>query len=132
MISNFEGATQKILGNVLSSNKLYFEESRELEDGRKLAVFYRSPICKVAIYQSQLDGEVNCMIGSADANNINLDSGAGWFFLSSLLHGGKNLSIEELLARVPSVPKSRDEQLCEIASELMQNFDELVKSLSKR
>lgn len=132
MIANFEIATKKILGGILSLKKFYFEEYREFEGGRKVAVFYKSPLCKLAIYQSQLDGEVNCMIGSTDANNKNMDSDTEWFFLSALWHRSKDLSIEELLARVPSVPKSRDEQLCDIASDLMQNFDELVENLSKQ
>ncbi|MGR2741098.1 hypothetical protein ACUY1T_21830 [Billgrantia sp. Q4P2] len=131
MTNGFQGKVQAVLAEFLSAKGFEHEESKDLDGGNKSLVFYRSPQCKLSFYRSRRDGEVNCLVGTVGASNVNLESNE-WLFLNSLLSSGKNLSIEELLVAVPDSPKSDEEQLCEIAIKLKENFDEFVNKLSKK
>lgn len=130
MTSEFQIKVQTALAEFLSAKGFIHEESKDLDDGNKSLVFYRSPKCKLTFYRSQRDGEVNCLIGTISANNERLDSDE-WLYLNSLQSKGKHLSIEELLAAVPDSPISDEEQLCDIEIKLRQGFDEFVGELPK-
>ncbi len=130
MTSDFQRKVQLILAEFFSAKGFKYDESIDFNGGNKSIIFYNSPQCKLSFYRSQRDGEVNCLVGTIGAGNIDLENGK-WLFLSSLLPEGKDSSIEELLAAVPDSPKSDEEQLCEIEIKLRQNFDEIVKGLTK-
>ncbi|MDH5228449.1 MAG: hypothetical protein OEZ58_09190 [Gammaproteobacteria bacterium] len=128
MTIDFQRKVRRALEDFFSAKGFKLDETLDLDGGNKSLVFYSSPLCKLCFYQSERDGEVNCLIGTIEASNEELDN-AEWSYLNSLISDGEQLSIEELLAGVPDTPMSDEEQLSEIAIKLKQNFDALVKQL---
>lgn len=131
MMDNFPRLVEMSVTDFLLSKGLVLERTEELDGGNKSLVVYGAPFLKICFYRSQRDGEINCLIGSEQADNDELDS-REWVFLRALLSEGQELSIEELLASVPAVPKTDKEQLEEIMFNLKVNFDDIVKKISKR
>lgn len=129
MNPDFYTLVQARLSSFLHIKGLKLEECKEIDNGKTSAVFYESNNCKLAIYKSLIDGEVNFKIGRPTASNIGLNDGTQWFFQSALKNESKDLSLEALLARVPDSPKGSEEQLDQIALDLRNNFDELVRAL---
>jgi hypothetical protein len=129
MNANFYTLVQARISSFLLMKGMKLEECKEIDNGKTSAVFYESSSCKLAIYKSLIDGEVNFKVGLPTASNLSLNDGTQWFFQSALKNGAKDLSLEALLARVPDSPKGSEEQLDQIALDLRSNFDELVRAL---
>lgn len=129
MKTAFSEMVHRVLGNFLSSNGFLRVAAPTLEHARKEVVLYESPVCRLVIYRSAIDGEVNCKVGVPGADFALFDKGPGWFFLMSLVHQGAGPSIEELLARLPNTPRSSAEQLQSVAVNLESHFAKVVASL---
>lgn len=123
---NFYTFVETRLSSFLQSKGMKLKECRELDNGRTSALFYESTICKIAVFKSLIDGEINFKIAPATASNADLNDNTRWFFSSFLKNEDKNLPLEALLARVPESPKGSEEQLDQIALDLKSNFDDLV------
>ncbi|HBF33197.1 TPA: hypothetical protein DDW35_01410 [Candidatus Sumerlaeota bacterium] len=119
------------MGEFLAVNCFDHEETVEQDSGLKILVFYKAPSCKLCIYSSIRDGEVNCMLGACDSENKSLDDGSKkWCYLTGLLIQGGFVEKEEIWARSSNSFKSNKELLDEIGNDLKQHFDGLVKLLS--
>lgn len=126
MSLDFEVMVRQKFDEFMSLKGFQFDRLISDSVGAKSAVLYVSTKQKMAIYRSLRDGEVNCLVGAKGADVARLDDGKEWAYMSSIFQRGQEMSMEELLARVPSTPKGTAEQLSEIASVLRQRFDELV------
>jgi hypothetical protein len=112
---DFVKLAQSRLSSFLLDKGFEFEGFEDSEESRMCILFYKSDRAKIAIYKSLVDGEVNCKIGSVNANNSEIHNRQQWFYLGSLINEDKNLTFEELLARVPVFPrgpKSNLKRLC--------------------
>lgn len=72
MVSEFSAAVQTIVGPLLSKYGFSLDEIDDSPDdgGRgQHIVYYRSNDCKIQVYDSSREGEVNCMIAPLDAPN---------------------------------------------------------------
>lgn len=72
MASEFSTDVQSIVGPLLAERGFVLDEidDRPDEGGRdQHIVYYRSNDCKIQIYQSSREGEVNCMIAPLDVPN---------------------------------------------------------------
>ena len=132
MIDDFSEMVRARLAEFFSSKDFVFDELKEFPNSGKWVMFYRSPRYKLAIYHFLRDGEINCLIGTVDAKNSDIEKEKVWSYLYGLLYSGKNPGIDELLARVPTVPLTDEEQLDRIAETLRLHFDELVKLLPEQ
>ncbi|BBY28171.1 hypothetical protein [Mycolicibacterium sediminis] len=84
MRSTFAADVQVIVGPVLAERGFVLDEVDDLPDegGRERhVVYYRSADCKIQVYQSIRDGEVNVMIGALAAANAFGLRAEKWQFL---------------------------------------------------
>ncbi len=129
MTTDFESDVSQLLKDFVSHRG--FSHNETIASGKQEVVIYDSKACKIAFYKSPNDGEVNCKIGKANASNDDI-GGDGWFFLNSLISGDEELSIEELLAAVPSSPKGFDEQLENLTEKLIEEYEMVIGALVKK
>jgi hypothetical protein len=95
------------------------------EGGRPAAVvYYRSPDCKVQIYKSSREGNVNCMIASASAKNKfgPLDKSLQWHYLNEF-SPAPDVPLEELVKSVSYKAKTEREQLEEVRGRIAQHYE---------
>src|SRR5579875_2979043 len=72
MPSEFATEVQTIIGPVLEQFGFVLDQINDSPDEggrRQHIVFYRSNDCKIQIYESSREGEVNCMIAPLDVSN---------------------------------------------------------------
>jgi hypothetical protein len=105
---DFPDQVQKIVGPFLSSIGFDLDAvNNDLDEGGRKGsvVFYRAQDCKIQIYLSTREGEVNAMIGPRDAPNEHglYDRSQKWHYLNDFANEPK-LRLEEL------VRKHRDER----------------------
>ena len=131
MDCSFQSKVEKILGETFRSRGFQVEKEVESDDGSISTIIYGSRSMRVALYRSQREGEVNCLLGTFLANSGDLDS-EHWVYLRSFLHGDDEPSLEELLAGVPDAPQSDEDQLRGIADELDRHFDRILREFSGR
>ncbi len=129
MTSTFEDKVTSLLKNFLSLRSMKREEAIVRENYE--VIIYKSKSCKMAIYSSSNDGEINCKLGKIEADNTNIN-GNNWYYLNSLTGDNEELSIEELLNAIPSTPQGLDEQLLETIDNINKNFDSAEQVLSKK
>lgn len=108
MQGDFSDEVQQIVGPFLSSMgfKLDAIDNDVDEGGRKAAVvFYRGQDCKIQVYYSSRECEINAMIGPLDAPNEHglYNRSRKWFYFNQFSNEPK-LPLEEL------VKKLRDER----------------------
>lgn len=106
MTSKFEMRVIQLLKNFNSQRE--FNHNVTLCSKFQQVIIFDSRVCKIALYKSLSNGEVNCKIGKINAVSNDI-GGADWFFLNALINDAEDLSEEELLEAVPSIPKSFDE-----------------------
>lgn len=99
--SDFSDHVQAIIGPVLADRGFTGEDIDDSPDqwGRERhIVYYRSNDCKIQVYESAREGEVNCMIAPSDApNEWGLDS-KSWHFLTHFAQRREPPSPESLRA----------------------------------
>jgi hypothetical protein len=72
MTSEFSTEVQTIVGPLLKELGFVLDEVDDSPDEggrRQHVVYYRSNDCKIQVYESSREGEVNCMIAPLDAPN---------------------------------------------------------------
>lgn len=85
MTSDFSSTVQAILGPVLTELGFVVDEIDDDPDagGRERhIVYYRSSDCRMQIYQSAREGEVNCMIAPLDSPNAFGLTAKRWHYIS--------------------------------------------------
>ena len=124
----FRSSVEKKLADFLSREGLVYQEEKIYDSGNQISIFYKSSFCKLSIYRSIRNGEVNAMLAGINSpNNNKLDD--GWKYLNSLVND-KNYSIDRLLLNVPNAPKSFDDQLDEVVNKIVINFHSILKTIS--
>jgi hypothetical protein len=85
MTSDFAADVEETAGSLLAKLGFVLDEVDEGPDEGGIArriVYYRSNDCKLQIYDSSREGEINCMIAPLDApNRFGLDA-AKWHYIS--------------------------------------------------
>jgi hypothetical protein len=84
MAPEFSADVQAIVGPLLDSLGFVLEEIDDNPDEggrRQHIVFYRSDDCKIQVYDSARDGDVNCMIAPLDVPNEFGPRAKKWQFL---------------------------------------------------
>ncbi|WP_431236118.1 hypothetical protein ACQ856_28835 (plasmid) [Mycolicibacterium psychrotolerans] len=101
MASEVSAEIQTIIGPVLADRGFTLDDIDDSPDegGRpRHVVYYRSNDCKIQVYESAREGEVNCMIAPLDApNEWGLDS-RSWHFLTHFAQRRNPPSAESLRA----------------------------------
>jgi hypothetical protein len=105
---DFPQEVQTIVGPLLSSMGFTLDAiDNNVDEGGPMGsvVFYRSKDCKIQIYHSSREGEINAMIGPLDAPNVHglYDRSRKWHYFNDFVDEPK-LPLEEL------VQKLRDER----------------------
>lgn len=99
----------------------------DLDEGglRAVVVFYRSHDCKLQIYKSSREGNINCMIAPASAMNEfgPHDRSGKWQYVKSF-SPAPNVSLEELVKSVRYKSKTEIEQLEEVRDRILECYDE--------
>lgn len=129
MDDNFMNLIDESLSDFFQVYDFNLEEYLAIDGGNKTTAIYFSPLCKLLIYRSTRDGEVNCLIGREVADSHNLNDG-NWFYLNSILSDQAEKTIEQLLANVPDEPQSDKTQISTIASKLENNFEMIIENIS--
>lgn len=101
---NFVQEVQRIVGPLLSSMGfvLYAIDNEVDEGGPKgSVVFYQASDCKVQIYRSSREGEINAMIGPLDAPDVHglYDRSRKWHYFNDFADSPK-VPLEELVRRL--------------------------------
>lgn len=102
MQSDFSHLVRRTLGPFLERNDFELDAVDENSENGLAVVYLRAPKCKLQIYNSPRNGEVNCMIAAAGTPN---ESGAenrrreGWHYVSELSGRDADTSVEQLLER---------------------------------
>jgi len=122
MEKEFKNKIELFLKDFFTERSFRYEKSVVQDGGNKEVIYYRSKLCTLAFYQSIRNGEVNCMVNFINGGSNDIEE-KGWIYINSFLGEGVSLSVDELLARVPNVPRSFDEQLKEIVNKLLRKFD---------
>lgn len=104
MASGFATGVQTIVGPLLTDRGFVLDEIDDSPDegGRSQhIVYYRSNDCKIQVYESSREGEVNCMIAPLDVPNKFGLRAKKWQYLTRFTRR-PDLPLEELaeLARV--------------------------------
>ncbi|OIN82179.1 hypothetical protein K3U93_07030 [Mycobacterium malmoense] len=104
MASKFSTDVQTIVGPLLTEHGFVLDEIDDSPDegGRgQHIVYYRSDDCKIQVYESSREGEVNCMIAPLDVPNEFGLRAKKWQYLTRFAKR-PDLPLEELaeLARV--------------------------------
>lgn len=128
MANSFQADVKNILMHFFTTNDFFYDKTIESDIGNKVVVFYHSFLCRLGIYKSSRDGEVNCMIGMHNAEIINFGEN-GWYFFNDLNPNKRELTIEELLKAVPDSPKTSIEQLDELKKNLIDNYSDVLHKL---
>lgn len=127
MNENFQLFVEATLGRFLSSKGFFFEEYVKYDSGNMEVLFYVSNKCKLCVYRSHREGEINCMIGDALIRN-DLTSN-GWSFVNGMNLKKEPMTYEELRARVLRYPRGWQGQLSLLNETLTEHFDEISKKL---
>jgi len=124
--SPFRRLIGKLLGPFLSQNG--FARAGRIRRKYYEAYVFQSARCKIGFYDSPREGEVNCMLAPPSAPNT-LNEADGWRYIYALQLHGANPTLEQLQARVPKAPRSRESQLSDIANVLRNEYKRLLSVL---
>lgn len=94
--------------------------------GYEWMALYASRRCRLAIYQSARNGEVNALIAlpSASTNAGAIRREQGWHYIYGFTREG--LSFDELLASVPEHPVGFEKQMADVAETLENHFSMML------
>ena len=128
MTTDFAVAVESIVGPALAHLGLVLDEiDSSVDEGGRTGsvVYYRSSDCKIQIYKSAREGNVNCMIAPLDAPNEfgPHDQSRTWRFLNEF-SPTPDLSVEELAKSVSFKAKSDAQQLSEVRDRIVECYDD--------
>jgi hypothetical protein len=101
---DFTQQVQRIIGPLLSSLGFTLDAiDNDVDEGgpKGAVVFYRARDCKIQIYRSSREGEINAMIGPLDAPNEHglYDQSRKWHYFNDFTDEPK-LTLEELVRKL--------------------------------
>jgi hypothetical protein len=101
---NFVQEVQQIVGPLLLSMGFALDAiDADVDEGgpKGSVVFYLAPDCKVQIYRSSREGEINAMIGPRDAPDVHglYDRSRKWHYFNDFDNSPK-LPLEELVQKL--------------------------------
>jgi hypothetical protein len=119
---------QSIVGPLLTELGFRVESyAEDVDEGGRpgSVVYYRSSDCKIQIYKSSREGNVNCMIAPLDAPNEfgPHDRSLTWRFLNEF-SPAPDVPLEELAKSVNYKAKSEAQQLAEVRDRIVERFDD--------
>jgi hypothetical protein len=127
MNSVFAQEVQTIVGPLLSTIGFALDEVDDAVDEGGVAgsvVYYRSSDCKIQVYQSSREGNVNCMIAPVDASNTfgPQDRTFQWQYLTKFVPMPE-ASLEQLVQSVSFEPKTTAEELRWVRDNIAKYYD---------
>ena len=140
MTDNFPAEAQSIVGPLLADLKFTLDEiDDDIEEGGRhgSVVYYRSGDCKIQIYQSAGEGNVNSMIAPVDTPNQfgPHDRSGRWQYLARFALA-TDVSLEELVNSVSYEPKTDTQQLEWVKDSISEHFeaahDGILKMFAER
>ncbi len=128
MTTGFVEAVESVVGPALAQLGFVLDEidSSVDEGGRRgSVVYYRSSDCKIQIYKSAREGNINCMIAPLDALNEfgPHDRSLTWRFLNEF-SPTPDVPLEELAKSVSYEAKSEAQQLSEVRDRIVECYDD--------
>jgi hypothetical protein len=126
--TGFVEAVESAVGPALAQLGFVLDEiDSSVDEGGRLGsvVYYRSSDCKIQIYKSSREGNVNCMIAPLDAPNKfgPHDRSLTWRFLNEF-SPAPDLPLEELAKSVSYKAKSEAQQLSEVRDRILECYDD--------
>lgn len=125
MMTAFADAVEAIVGPVLAVRGFILDQVHDEPDsgGRDLhVVYYRSPDCKIQVYQSSREGETNAMIAPSDAPNQFGLNAPGWQFLTMFTERPAD-PIAEVIERARQEYHSYGDPLLWVRDRIVKYFD---------
>jgi hypothetical protein len=125
---SFADDVEAVVGPMLMKRGFVLDEIDDSidEGGRPAAVvYYRSTDCKIQIYKSSREGNVNCMIAPAGAKNEfgPLDKSLQWHYLNEF-SPAPDVPLEELVKSVSYKAKTEREQLEKVRDRIAEYYDD--------
>lgn len=113
-MDSFSRDVQEIIGPVLSEFGFALDQIDDRPDpergGSRHIVYYRSSDCKIQIYQSSREGEINAMIAPRDAENEFGLRSEEWRYITHFTEL-PDLPFEEIMAREQTTYDAYDNPL---------------------
>lgn len=121
--SNFSDDVQLTVGPVLAQLgfKLDHVDSSPERGARRVIVYYRSDDCKIQIYWSEREGEVNCMIAPLDAANSFGLRTQKWQYLTRFAKR-PDIPFNDLLQLVRAEYRSYDNPVAWVRDQLIRHY----------
>lgn len=128
MTADFAEAVEALVGPALSHLGFVLDEvDRNVDEGGRsgAVVYYRTSDCKIQIYESSREGNINCMIAPISAPNEfgPHDRSLTWRFLNEF-SPTPEVSLEELAKTVSYKAKSESEQLRAVRDRILDSYDD--------
>ena len=101
--TDFAANVQTIVGPTLAHRGFTLDEIKATDEGGRtgVAVFYRNQVCKLQVYWSAREREINCMMAPLDAPNEHglYDNSRNWHYLNDFVPV-PDLPLEELVKQL--------------------------------
>jgi hypothetical protein len=94
-------------------------------------VYYRSSDCKLQIYYSSREGEINCMIAPLDASNEFGLNGDKWYFIS-YFSKRPDLSPQERLRQALAEVEAYDNRLDWVRDRIVKHYEAAHAAILKK
>jgi hypothetical protein len=125
MTSGFAADVEEAVGPLLTRLGFVLDEVDEGPDEGGIArriVYYRSSDCKLQIYDSSREGEINCMIAPLDAPNQFGLTAKNWHFISRFSKRS-DLPPQERLRIAIAEAKAYDNQLDWVRDRIAKHYE---------
>ena len=126
-MSKFSDDTQSIVGPVLAELGFTLDEIDDSPDeergGSRHIVYYRSNDCKIQVYESSREGEINCMIAPLDApNDFGLRT-KKWQYLTRFASRPDGVPLAELVRLAKAEYDSYTNPLEWVRDRIVRNYE---------
>ncbi|MGE2689086.1 hypothetical protein [Mycolicibacterium pulveris] len=126
-MSKFSEDAQSIVGPVLAELGFTLDEIDDRPDpergGERHIVYYRSDDCKIQIYESSREGEVNCMIAPLDAPNEFGLRTKRWQYFTRFAERPAGVPLEELVRLARDEYESYANPLEWVKDRIVKNYE---------
>lgn len=131
--TTFADKVKTIIGPSLTRRGFTFDRVLEMDEGGRIgfAAFFRNTICKVQVYWSARERELNCMIAAHSAPYVHglYDKSAQWHYLNESV---SEIPLEELVEQTRSdkaLFKNRDTWLTWLAARIDEYYESAVAGI---
>lgn len=134
MTANFFTEVETIIGPLLAGKGFTLDGSEDSLDergGRRQIVYYRSKDCKIQIYQSPRDNEINCMIAPLNApNEFGPRADYRWQYFTRFVER-PNLPLEELIHFAKAEKDSYSNPLEWVPARIDNTYEQALAGIQK-